>query len=172
MNIENLALSGGALKGLAYAGCFQAFEEYGIVKNIKRLAGTSIGALFGYGLLLGYTSYQLQEIMCKVDYKFLRDVHIDNILSFHNSFGFDTGNRIENAIRVITDKQGLSPEITFEQFHRITGVEFIVVTTCVSKKEKVPFSYKTHPTFPVIKAIDSHPNLDFKLIVSGAHLDD
>lgn len=153
MNIENLALSGGALKGIVYAGCFQAFEEYGIVKNIKKIAGTSIGALFGYGLLLGYTSYQLQEIICKVDYKFLRDVHIDNILSFHNSFGFDTGNRIENAIRVITEKQGLSPEITFEQFHRITGVEFIVVTTCVSKKEKVPFSYKTHPTFPVIKAI-------------------
>ena len=26
--------------------------------------------------------------------------------------------------------------------------------------------------FPVLKAIDAHPNLDYKLIVSGAHLDD
>ena len=25
--------------------------------------------------------------------------------------------------------------------------------------------------YPVLKAIDEHPNLDYKLIVSGAHLD-
>ena len=30
MNIENLALSGGGLKGIAYVGCFKAFEKYGI----------------------------------------------------------------------------------------------------------------------------------------------
>ena len=31
MNIENLVLSGGAIKGIVYAGCFQALEEYGII---------------------------------------------------------------------------------------------------------------------------------------------
>ena len=31
MNIENLALSGGGLKGIVYGGCFQALEEYGIL---------------------------------------------------------------------------------------------------------------------------------------------
>ena len=63
MNIENLALSGGGLKGIVYGGCFQALEECGILKNIKRLAGTSVGALFGYGILLGFTSSQIQELI-------------------------------------------------------------------------------------------------------------
>ena len=153
MLIENLALSGGGLKGIVYGGCFQALDECGILKNIKRLSGTSIGSVFGYSILLGFTPSQIQEMICKINLTFLRDIHIDNILSFHNSFGFDTGNNIENALRVITEKQGFSPDITFDQLYRITGVEFIVVTTCVSERKKVPFSYKTHPNFSVVKAI-------------------
>lgn len=153
MLIENLALSGGGLKGIVYGGCFQALDECGILKNIKRLSGTSIGSVFGYSILLGFTPSQIQEMIYKINLTFLRDIHIDNILSFHNSFGFDTGNNIENALRVITEKQGFSPDITFEQLYRITGIEFIVVTTCVSERKKVPFSYKTHPNFSVVKAI-------------------
>jgi NTE family protein len=161
MNIENLALSGGGLKGIVYGGCFQALEECGILKNIKRIAGTSVGALFGYSMLLGFTSAQIQELILKINFTFLRDINIDNILSFHNSFGFDTGNNIEKVLRVTTEKQGLTPDITFEQFHRITGVEFIVVTTCVSKREKVAFSYKTYPNFSVVKAIRISCGLPF-----------
>ena len=153
MNIENLALGGGALKGIAYIGCFKAFEEYGIIKNLKKISGTSIGAVFGYGILLGFTSDQLREIMYNINYTFLRDIHIDNILSFSKHFGFDTGNNIEKIFKIITEKRGFSLNITFEQFYQITGIEFIVVGTCVSKREKVLYSYKTHPNFSVIKAL-------------------
>ena len=161
MNIVNLALSGGGLKGIVYGGCFQALEECGILKNIKRLAGTSVGALFGYSILLGFTSSQIQELILKINFAFLRDINIDNILSFHNSFGFDTGNNIEKVLRVTTEKQGFSPDITFEQLHRITGIEFIVVTTCVSKREKVSFSHKTYPDFSVVKAVRMSCGLPF-----------
>ena len=153
MNIENIALSGGGLKGIAYVGCFKAFEEYGIIKNLKRVAGTSIGAIFGYGLLLGFTADELSEIMCKINYTFLRDINIDNILSFSNFFGFDTGNNIEKVFRIITEKRGFSPNITFEQFYQINGIEFIVVGTCVSTRQKVEFSYKTYPNFSIIQAL-------------------
>ena len=161
MNIENLALSGGGLKGIVYGGCFQALEECGILKNIKRLAGTSVGALFGYSILLGFTSSQIQELILKINFAFLRDINIDNILSFHNSFGFDTGNNIEKVLRVTTEKQGFSPDITFEQLHRITGIEFIVVTTCVNTREKVSFSHKTYPDFSVVKAVRMSCGLPF-----------
>lgn len=161
MNIENLALSGGGLKGIVYGGCFQALEECGILKNIKRLAGTSVGALFGYSILLGFTSSQIQELILKINFAFLRDINIDNILSFHNSFGFDTGNNIEKVLRVTTEKQGFSPDITFEQLHRITGVEFIVVTTCVNTRKKVTFSHKTYPDFSVVKAVRMSCGLPF-----------
>lgn len=161
MNIENLALSGGGLKGIVYGGCFQALEECGILKNIKRLAGTSVGALFGYSILLGFTSSQIQELILKINFAFLRDINIDNILSFHNSFGFDTGNNIEKVLRVTTEKQGFSPDITFEQLHRITGIEFIVVTTCVNTRKKVTFSYKTYPDFSVVKAVRMSCGLPF-----------
>lgn len=161
MNIENLALSGGGLKGIVYGGCFQALEESGILKNLKRLAGTSVGALFGYSILLGFTSSQIQELILKLNFAFLRDINIDNILSFHNSFGFDTGNNIEKVLRVTTEKQGFSPDITFEQLHRITGIEFIVVTTCVNTREKVSFSHKTYPDFSVVKAVRMSCGLPF-----------
>ena len=59
----------------------------------------------------------------------------------------------ENVFKIITEKKGFSVNITFEQFYQITGVEFIVVGTCVSKRQQVNFSYKTYPHFSIIKAL-------------------
>ena len=67
MDIENLVFSGGGLKGIAYVGCIKALEEYDIIPNIKCISATSIGAIFAYGMLLGYSSYQLQELLNKID---------------------------------------------------------------------------------------------------------
>ena len=50
--IDNLVFSGGALKGIVYAGCMEALEEFDILSTIKRISGTSVGAMFAHGILL------------------------------------------------------------------------------------------------------------------------
>ncbi len=42
---ENFVLSGGGVKGAGYVAWFKAAEKFGVLKNLKRLAGSSAGAI-------------------------------------------------------------------------------------------------------------------------------
>lgn len=59
--IENLVLEGGAVKGYAHVGAIIALDKAGILKNIKKIAGSSIGSLIATAVALGFTSKELAE---------------------------------------------------------------------------------------------------------------
>ncbi|MEP6948960.1 MAG: patatin-like phospholipase family protein [Ginsengibacter sp.] len=42
---KNLALEGGGVRGLAYAGAPEVLEQKDILKNVERVAGSSAGAI-------------------------------------------------------------------------------------------------------------------------------
>lgn len=42
---ENLVFEGGGVKGLAFCGALKILEQKGIMANVKRLAGSSAGAI-------------------------------------------------------------------------------------------------------------------------------
>lgn len=44
---------------------FQALEELGILKKIKRIAGTSVGSMTACMLALGYNSQEIRKVMKK-----------------------------------------------------------------------------------------------------------
>jgi NTE family protein len=151
--IENLVFSGGGLKGIAYTGCIQALEEFDILKDIKRVSATSVGSLFSFGMLLGYTSSQIKELVFKVDLTFLKDINADNLLNFPVNFGIDSGDKIEKILAILIKKKGYLPEINFQQFYEVTKIDFIVVGSCVNKQIPCYFNYKTWPKLSVLKAI-------------------
>ena len=91
------------------------------------------GSIFAFSMLLGYTSIQIKELVYKINQSFLKDISADNILGFPIHFGIDSGNKIENVLKILIKKKGYLPEITFEQFYERIGVEFIVVGSCISQ---------------------------------------
>ncbi|XP_061169582.1 uncharacterized protein LOC133178947 [Saccostrea echinata] len=60
---ENLIFEGGGAKGIAYPGALRALEEVGIMKKIKRFAGTSVGSITATMAALGYKSTEIREVM-------------------------------------------------------------------------------------------------------------
>ena len=44
---RNLVFEGGGVKGIAYAGAVAVLEDKGILPGIRRVAGTSAGAISG-----------------------------------------------------------------------------------------------------------------------------
>ena len=77
--IQNLVFQGGSVRGIAYLGALQAMTDAGIdFTRIKRIAGTSAGAITALLLSLGYSLDKLK-------------VHLDNInftdvLDGHSNF--------------------------------------------------------------------------------------
>lgn len=64
---ENLVLKGGGPKGFAYIGALQVMADQGLLSELKRVAGTSAGAITAALLAVGYTPEELSKIMLGKD---------------------------------------------------------------------------------------------------------
>jgi NTE family protein len=60
---ENLVFQGGGPKGIAYIGVLEVLEARNILKHIKRVAGTSAGAITATLIALGCTSTEIKRLL-------------------------------------------------------------------------------------------------------------
>ena len=121
-NYENLIFEGGGVKGLAYVGALEVLEEQGILKEIKRVAGTSAGAMTALLLGLGYTT---EESRKKFESVFFELYKVKNtILNLHkvaldliNNYGIESAGFFSKwAEELIEEKLG-SKDATFKDLY-------------------------------------------------------
>lgn len=61
--VENLVMAGGGAKALSLVGAIEAFEDDGLSDQIRRVAGTSGGAIIGMAYAIGYNSDELRKLV-------------------------------------------------------------------------------------------------------------
>lgn len=61
--VENLVFEGGGAKGVVYLGVMQALEENDLMKDVKRVMGSSAGSIISMILSLGYNYEECKEIL-------------------------------------------------------------------------------------------------------------
>ena len=71
---RNLVMEGAGVKGFAYAGALQVLDSMGILKDIQRVAGTSVGAIQGTLLAVGYTSGEIIELTAHIPLKKFNEI--------------------------------------------------------------------------------------------------
>ena len=59
----NLALEGGGIRGIAYAGAFKVLEQKGVLQNIENVAGSSAGAIAGVLIAVGYNAAEIDSML-------------------------------------------------------------------------------------------------------------
>lgn len=151
--ITNLVFSGGGVKCISYIGLLHYFEQNNMIKDIKNIAGTSGGAIFGLMLLLGYSYVDLKNLIVSLDFENLRDVSCENLFKFNSHFGIDTGNKLENLIRLLIKKKKFDENITFIELYTIKKITFTITGTCLEKKCVEYFNHTFTPHMSVISAI-------------------
>lgn len=83
-NIENMAFAGGGAKGMAYPGVLRRVAELSM--NIKRVSGTSAGAITALPFALGYSPKKIEEIVLKYDFtEFMHESVINNNILLKNT---------------------------------------------------------------------------------------
>lgn len=71
---RNLVFEGGGVKGIAYVGALNVLEDLDILKSVRRVGGTSAGAINAVLLASGYDLAETSEILSTLDFKeFLDD---------------------------------------------------------------------------------------------------
>jgi len=106
-NVENLVLAGGGAKALSLAGVVKSLEKQKISDQIKRVAGTSGGAIIAMVYAAGYSSEEIKEIVNSNNFGlFSLNTRLDN--GVMNQWALWMNSGVKNSktkLHVLSDNQ-------------------------------------------------------------------
>src|SRR5688572_19788308 len=117
---RNLVMEGGGVKGFAYAGALQVLDSMGILNDIQRVAGTSVGAIQGALLAVGYTSDEIIGLTAHIPLKRFNDggwLLAGGISRLSKQFGWFKGEKIAKWIEGLIAAKTGNGQITFGELH-------------------------------------------------------
>ena len=155
-HFKNLVFEGGGVKGIAYVGALEVLDGEGILKNIKRVAGTSAGAMVAVLVGLNYTATEISEILWKLNFQnFLDDTfgYVRDIDRLINEYGWYKGDFFRELMAgYIKDKTG-NGEITFKELAKAKKYRDIyLIGADLSTGFSKVFCYDTTPDVKVADA--------------------
>lgn len=153
-----LVLSGGGIKGISFIGAIKTLEELNMLKHIDTFAGTSIGSIVIFLIILGYTSDELMQFVKSFDFGKLKDLSVAMLLE---SYGLDTGDKIIQMLKKFMATKNISPTITFNELHELTHKTLIITTVNVNNQCAEYFSHTNYPNINVLTAVRMSISIPF-----------
>ena len=151
-----------------------------MTQNIRKIVATSGGSFFALMFVLGYTCQNMKDIVMRLNFNNLQDITTENIFSFFDTYGIDTGKKIEHLLKLFIRKKMNNPMITFLELYKLNNIEFTVTGTCLNKQRTEYFNYKLTPDMPIylgvriscsIPVIYNYVKYNDLIYVDGAILD-
>lgn len=155
--IKKLVLSGGSIKGYAYLGVHEYLEKHNLLENLDEIIGCSIGSLFGFFIVLGYSSKELKKIFLDEIFSMNRLVN-SKIHCLFEDLGLDDGKRLEAFLKIFIRNKGYSEDITLKEISEKTKINLVATTCCVNNKT---VEYMTNKDIPLYLAIRMSMNVPF-----------
>ena len=149
---SNLAISGGALRGVALLGAIKYLEEKKIFKNFNNYIGSSAGGIIIFLLLIGFTSNEIINIL-KDELKYLMNLNFDNLTNISTKLGIDNGSKNEKILRKYLYSKTNLGSITFIEFAKKFGKNLIITGTNLDKHQTDYFCVDTFPDMDIIQAL-------------------
>ncbi len=160
----NLAFDGGGARGIAYVGAMRVLEEKDMMKDIKRVVGTSVGSIIATAVALGYTADQMEELLLNKNFNDFKDNSgyiIINVLKFFVNYGYYRGNEFTKWIEEIIKTKTDNGSITFKQVYEDYGKELIIAGTCLNRKKTIYFNHNDYPNMTIKEAIRISASIPF-----------
>lgn len=148
----NIIFQGGGIKGLSYVGVLRYLEENNY--KIKYIAGTSVGAIIGSLVAVGYDSYDLENIINQINEDvFLYKKKGNNIIKDKGLYSLD---RLEILLEKLFLDKG---KRVFGDIKVGNNYKIIMISTSLNFKRifVLPHDLKliniNPDTFPIAKAV-------------------
>ncbi len=153
---ENLVFEGAGIRGLAYAGVVDELERRNLRSNVKRVGGTSAGAITALLFALGYTGKEMELIIAHTNYNKLNDgkwFFIGGLNRLHSRYGWYKGEAFSNYIGHLIEAKTGNADITFMEMKTAGYPEIYITGTCLNKQELTVFSYLNYPNMKLRDAL-------------------
>ena len=131
INKNILVLSGGGVKGMALIGALKALEDLDILKHIKTIASSSVGAIIGLFFIAGYNPEEMFSVLKRVN---LGNIKSINPLDLIEKFGMDNGKKLTSVLTLMLKAKKFNENITFKEFYKKTNLKMynIYANVCQS----------------------------------------
>ena len=157
---ENLVFEGGGIRGIAYCGALETLQKENKLADLKRVAGTSVGAIQATMVAINYNAEEMATIISDLNLKNFNDGRLIFFGGSHrlwNNYGWYRGDKLLNWIGELIEKKTGNAEITFRQLHDLVsdkGFKDLYVTgTNLSKQASETFSYENYPDMKIKDAV-------------------
>ena len=156
LDIENLIFEGGGIKGIAYCGALRELQKHNLLKNIKRYAGSSVGAITACLLAIGYTIDELEQILKDTNFEDFKDDKIGIIRDFYsllNDYGYCPGNYLYDWLGFMIKAKVGKENYTFSDLWNDKNIDLIITGTNLNRMNTYYFSHRTYPEMELRQAI-------------------
>jgi NTE family protein len=157
---RNLVFEGGGVKGIGYVGAMEILEQKGILPNIKRVGGTSAGAINAMLLGLNYSPAETEDILGNLDFNnFLDDSWgvVRDSKRLLEKFGWYKGDFFRSWIGELIQRKTGNSESTFDEVNRLKSEngfkDLFFIGTNLSTGFAEVFSYEHTPRKCVADAV-------------------
>ena len=153
---RNLVFEGGGVKGMAYVGAMQVLNDLEILPNIKRVGGTSAGAINATLFALGFTVAEQRSILRKLNFKNFMDDSwgvVRDTDRLIEKYGWYKGDFFYEWISKLINKKLGNANATFRHLKEAGKPELYVYGTNLSTKYGEIFSAEHTPNSRIADAV-------------------
>ncbi len=144
----DLVLSSSGPRAPCFVGGIEALKDKGF--NIKRIAGSSGGAIIAAGYALGISLERLKELAYQVPYADIKDFHFGNLLSTENPSLY-SGKTLDAYLKSIYG------DATISDFK----IDCKIAVVTIIERKRVIIDKDSHPNLPVWKAVRMSSTIPF-----------
>jgi predicted acylesterase/phospholipase RssA len=172
MTIKHLVISGGGPTLLQVLGSIKHLVDHNYlnINDIQSVYGTSAGALVGVLISLKVDLDTINDYIINRPWKDLFNVKIDQIFEIYLKKGLFDTKIIEKCLKPLFDSKDISLNITLEELYKYSNIELHFFTFEINEFKIENISYLTHPTLPLITAIQM--TCAIPLLVSPVFIDE
>lgn len=140
---DALVLSGGGVRGTYILGAVHEFQRAGLLRGVRTVAGTSVGAVIAALLALD-PQRDLWKVLRDhvLDHTYVPDMDISNLGP--PRFGLDGGSGLKEWLVEVLGGPAAA-NLTLGQVQRAHGIDVVVCATNLNARKPVYFSALTHP---------------------------
>lgn len=153
---RNLVFEGGGVKGIAYAGALESLGRRRVLSAIRRVGGTSAGAIHACLFALGYSNRETRELLAELDFQQFLDADwgvLRDTRRLLTRYGWYRGDAFHNWIGArVADKLG-DPRATFGHLQAAGRPDLYVYGTNLSTGLGEVFSVEHTPAHIIADAV-------------------
>lgn len=153
---DSLILEGGGIKGLSYVGALRYFNENDMLKDIKKVSGTSAGSQIATLIAANFTYEEIEDIVQKTPFHKFSDSSfgfIRDVFRFFTKYGYFKGDFMEKYMNDILYEKWGTDRITFKELFEKTKIHLRLTGTCITTKKLEWFDHVETPYMEVAKAV-------------------